>query len=381
MHLTYLGWLKPASLGLFLALVVSMNTQVEAQIQVPKDPYSLVLIRADLEDADKTLSMRDLDDDGALSEAEWAKLEWASKASQADLNRDKKLTQPEIALYFASQRKESDVEQIDRTVAERSMRKHDLNRNGQIDPNEITPAWPEEPQEIDVNSDGILTLSELTNAFAFRRVVRREIGIIGVDQGWAIKIRNRFDRDRDGGLNPDEWDGTPLPSSPEDFDEDGDKQLTLMEIATMLAKHRQKLGLTANDQLSARALIQGLDRNFDGTISKEELQPFEEQHPQVPEQLKAYDTNGDGNTTLMEIEKVLSERRDKLGYSDRDAAEAKRLILRHDQNRDKVIRKSELKKESGSGLLGEEVLPQADRNGDQAIDQDELARYLARQRS
>ena len=96
---------------------------------------------------------------------------------------------------------------------------------------------------------------------------------------------------------------------------------------------------------------------------------------------KPYDTNGDGNTMLMEIEKVLSERRDKIGYSDRDAADVERLILRHDQNRDKVIRESELKEESGSGFLGKEILPQADRNSDGSIDQDELARYLARERS
>jgi Ca2+-binding EF-hand superfamily protein len=149
------------------------------------------------------------------------------------------------------------------------MRKHDSNRNGQIDREEITSAWPEDPDEIDVDGDGILTLSELTNAFAFRRIVRAEIGIIGVDQGWAIKIRNRFDRDQDGKLSADEWTSTPMPSKPEDFDEDDDTRLSLMEIATMLAKHRQKLGLTAKDQLGARALISPFDRDFDGTVINE----------------------------------------------------------------------------------------------------------------
>ena len=366
------------SVAAFLSITVMPRAQ--AQIEVPEDPYSLVLVQADLEDANKTLSMRDLDDDGALSKEESEKLAWVSEAKKFDLNRDGKLTQPEIALYFASQRKEFEVEQIDRTVAERAMRKNDANRNGQIDPSEITSAWPEEPKEIDVDGNGILTLQELTRAFAFRRIVRRETGIIGVDQGWAIKIRNRFDRNRDGGLNSDEWDNTPLPGRPQEFDEDDDGRLALMEIATMLAKHRQELGLTANDQMMARALIQRLDRDFDGTISSEELKAFPESE-RLLEELKPYDTNKDGNTSLMEIEKVLSKRRDELGYTDADANNARRLIQRHDQNRDSVIRKDELRDKSAAGYLGKEVLPQADRNGDQSIDQDELARYLARQRS
>ncbi len=362
-------------------LLADWFTPARGQLATSEDLSSLVLIPSDLEDAQKTLAMRDLNDDGLLDAKEQEGLKWAKTSSKVDLNRDGKLTHLEISLHFASERDEYDVEQIDRTVATKAMRKHDTNGNGQIDRDEITPAWPEEPEEIDVNADGVLTLSELTQAFAFRRVVRGEIGIIGVDQGWAIKIRNRFDRDQDGGLNPDEWEGTPMPGKPEDFDEDDDKRLSLMEIATMLAKHRQKLGLTAKDQLAARAMIARFDGNFDGIVSEAERKPYEELLADAIAQLMELDKDKDGNVTLMEIEKELSERRDELGYTDRDAAEANRLIMRHDENRDRLLRKEELKETGGGGYLGREEMPQIDRNGDGAINQDELARYLARERS
>ncbi|MCC9603443.1 hypothetical protein LOC67_23080 [Stieleria sp. JC731] len=351
-----------------------------AQSEPVKDRYSLVLIQSDLDDANKTLAIFDLDDDGVLNETECKKLKWASLAGRADLNRNQLLSQPEIALHFASIREELDVEQIDRTVAERSIRKHDSNRNGQIDPEEITAAWPEEPDEIDANADGILTVEELTHAFAFRRVIRKEIGIIGVDQGWAIKIRNRFDRDGDGRLGPSEWEGTPMPAKPDGFDEDEDGLLSLTEIATMIAKHRQKLGLTPKDLLSARALMQPVDANFDGIATKEELALYVKLQPAIADGLLAFDTDGDGKTTMLEIEKEMGKRRDEKGYTDQDAAEAQRLMLRHDVNRDRVIRSGELKEKSGQGFLGKEVLPQADRDDNKAINQDELARYLARQR-
>lgn len=363
-----------------VAATLLLASRTIAQVASPDDPYSLVLIHADIDDADKVMAIRDVDKNGWLDDKERAPLAWSNKAVQYDLNRDGKLTHLEIALRFASQRDENDVEQIDRTVVSRAMQKYDKNRNGQIDPDELTSAWPEDPKEIDVNSDNILTIEELTNAFAFRRVVREETGIIGVDQGWAIKIRNRFDRDLDGGLNPDEWTNTPLPGNPESFDMDKDKRLSLLEIATMLAKHRQKLGLTAQDQLEARALILQFDTDFSGVITKEEMIPLIAALGDQIEKVKQFDSDKNDEISLLEIETVLSERRDELGYSDRDAAAAKLMITRHDENRDLRISKHELKDETSSGYLGKNEMPQIDRNTDGYIDQDELAKHLAREK-
>ncbi|PNY35633.1 hypothetical protein C2E31_17160 [Rhodopirellula baltica] len=353
---------------------------INAQEKQGADPLSLVLIQADLDDANKTLAIFDLDDDASLDEAECKKLKWAASVGDADLNHDQKLSQPEIALHFASVRDQLDIQQIDRTVAKRAIQKHDANRNGQIDPDEITSAWPPEPDQIDSNQDGILTVEELTHAFAFRRVVREEIGIIGVDQGWAVKISKRFDRDGDGKIGPSEWEQTPIPSNPEAGDEDGDGLLSVMEIATMLAKHRQKLGLTAKDLLTARNLVLPFDQDFDGVVSKAELARFVGLPESVTANLTAFDTNKDGDVSLLEIEKELGKRRDEKGYTDQDSAEANRLMMRHDVNHDKVIRADELKGKSGGGFLGKDVLPQADRDDNQAIDTDELARFLARER-
>ncbi len=372
---------RPIALATLLVAVCFAALPCKAQLIQADDPFTLVLILADLNDADKAMATHDVNEDGLLDDKEQATLRWPKSGRSDDINRDGRLTHLEIAIHFAAQRKENDVKQIDRTVVTRAMQMYDKNRNGQIDPDEITSAWPDDPDEIDVDKNGILTQTELANAFAFRRVVREEIGIIGVDQGWAIKIRNRFDQNRDGGLNPDEWSNTPMPDSPSAFDEDKDQRLTVLEIATMLAKHRQKLGLTANDQLAARALIASFDKDFSGVVSASEWKPVETLMSDEVRQLKEFDSNKDDAISLLEIETLLSKRRDELGFTDRDAEAAKVMIRRHDDNHDLRISASELKESSGNGFLGKEDLPQVDRNQDGVIDQEELARYLARESS
>ncbi len=352
----------------------------EAQLLTPHESrISTQLIAADLESANQTLAILDLNDDGALDQKEQAKLEWFAEAKEFDLDRNERLSQIEIAIYFAAQRDENDVEAIDITVTERAMKAHDANQNGQIDPDEISTAWPDDPHEIDVDQDGVLTFTELSRAFAFRRVIREELGILGVDQGWAIKIRTRFDRDRDGGLSEAEWQATPLPGDPAKFDENSDGRLSTLEMATMLAKHRQKLGLTGQDQLSIRPMFLTYDADFNGTISKQELERLTASGANVSELLDKWDINKDGEISLAEMEKELARLRDEKGYTDTHAQQASRLILRHDTNRDKHIGKNELNETESEGQLTKELFPQIDRNSDSVIDHEELARYLASQ--
>ena len=95
--------------------------------------------------------------------------------------------------------------------------------------------------------------------------------------------------------------------------------------------------------------------------------------------LQKWDTNKDGEISLLEVEKELARLRDQKGYTDQQAEQAKRLILRYDANHDKHISKSEVSEASGEGVLSKELFPQIDRNGDGVVDHDELARYLANQ--
>ncbi|MEM1227853.1 MAG: hypothetical protein AAGJ40_19345 [Planctomycetota bacterium] len=363
-----------------LAIIVSsLASSGWAQLVSNQEAYSLQLIASDLDDANQLISKYDINDDGAIDSDERQRLDPTMITARHDLNRDGRLTQVELALFAAGQRNEKGIEAIDRTVAERSMRKHDTNRNGQIDPSEISPAWPEQPDEIDVNRDGILTLSELTEAFAIRRFVRQEVGIIGVDQGWAIKIRNRHDNDRDGHLGDQEWSNTPLPGMPTAFDHDNDGRLSLMEIATMLAKHRQKLGLTAQDQLGLRAAIQPLDQDFNGILDPDEYNAVMANQPESLERLLQWDTDGNGSVTLAEMETKVSQIRAAKGYTDAHAAEARRIVQRQDGNRNQRIDMSELVSESTTGFMSQADLPNVDQDGDMAINTDELAKHIARQ--
>ena len=348
-----------------------------AQSSEKPDPFLLVLVSADLQNAEITLKQFDTNDNQWIDKDERRNLPWRESAVQFDLNRDDKLTHLEIAVYFASQREEHDVQEIDITVVSRALNKYDLNRNGQIDPNERTDAWPEDPDEIDENADGVLSKSELTKAFAFRRVVRNELGIMGVDQGWSIKIRNRFDEDGNGKLGPAEWKRTPLPNDPSKGDENEDGQLSQFEMAKMLARYRQKIGINPKDQLAARAAFAPLDSDFDGVISKAEWMPIEAQNSDAIARLKEFDANKDDMITLKEVEQELTRRRDEKGYLPRHDAEAMKLMMRHDINRDKRISLSELRKEKTEGYLSTGDLPNIDRDADEFISRDELARYVA----
>jgi Ca2+-binding EF-hand superfamily protein len=134
----------------------------------------------------------------------------------------------------------------------------------------------------------------------------------------------------------EEWKSAPLPDDPAKFDENGDGRLSTLDIATLLAKHRQKLGLTEQDQLGFRPMFVQFDKDFDGIVSKQELEQLVAQGANISEVLEKWDI-------------------------------------------DKHVSKNELTDTDGSDALSKEQFPQIDRIGDGVINRDEMARYLASQ--
>ncbi len=131
--------------------------------------------------------------------------------------------------------------------------------------------------------------------------------------------------------------------------------------------------------MQSRSIILRLDEDFDGILPKKQLDELRENASPLVDQLLTYDKNKDGTVTLYEIEKIMGEARDKMGYTAKDAAAARTLIARHDRNANSMIEMSELNKQAENGYLTTVDLPQIDRDGNTQITLDELARHLARQ--
>ncbi len=364
-----------------VAVPLSMSlAQLSAQtVESNTDLYSLILVESDLGEATRAMTVYDTNDDRFIDDAERKRLPWKEEATRFDLNRDGKLTHLEVALRVAMIREEKGITQFDINNVNTFMGRYDANRNGQLDPDEISRGWPSQPQDYDENNDGILTVAELATRFAFNRGLRREMGIEAIDQTGAVRIVRQLDRDGDKMLDADERKSANLPKAAKEFDENSDGKLGIMEIATMFAKHRMDTGLTKPDQAKVRRLFERFDPDRDGKIEFEGdvATQFDDS---LKQQLGQYDTDGDGAITVSEVEQVVAASRKEKGYVEVDFKQAVSLMTRHDKDRSTFLEASELPDTASSGMLSAKTMGQADLDDDDRISLDELARFLAAQR-
>jgi Ca2+-binding EF-hand superfamily protein len=253
-----------------------------------------------------------------------------------------------------------------------------------LEPDEIeSGGWPPQPSEYDGNGDGILTAREMAAQFAFNRSLRREMGIEAVDNVGANYLLKQFDKDNDKKLAADEHAKAPLPKLAKDFDENEDGKLGVVELATMLAKHRRDAGLSKPDTVKIRNIFRQFDLDADGRIELKGLAGLSVVGGvSVEKQLgETYDGNQDGVVTIAEVEKVVAAARKERGYAEEEFQKAKQMITRHDRNNSKHIEESELFEKPETGYLPKSMFKNADLNDDGKVGLDELARYFAKQKS
>lgn len=345
----------------------------------PRDPVSLSLLEMDLTGATSLLRSHDLDDNGSLNKTERKRLSWSEEeVKRFDLNRSGDLQHVEIALKLADERVEHGIVQMDSILAERYTRQYDSNRDGILQLRELDAnTFTDNADSFDTNSDGELSEKEFIRGLAFERKFRDELGVKGCDQGGAMKLINRGDKNGDRRIEPDELQAAGLNSKLMAYDRNGDERLSVSELAEHLAARRNRLGLTPSDQLTARGILRQIDRNRDSKIDGDEIPPT-----QGTSFLDMYDADKDGAVTELEIESVFAKRRKELGYDDEAGARAAILIQRNDTDRSKSLSKQELVA-SGSDRdspLSPTKLPLIDKDRDQNISLQELARYLQKTR-
>ncbi|WP_372717772.1 hypothetical protein [Novipirellula sp.] len=347
----------------------------------PSDLLSLVLIQSDLSDATQTMTICDADEDGFIDAVERKRLPWRDEHATFDLNHDGKLTHLEVAIYLANKRDSLGITQFDRNNSQVFIKRHDSNRNGQLDADEIAAGWPPDPSKFDKDADGIITVSEIAEQFAFNRELRRELGIEAVDNMSAIKVIKKFDKDGDQNLDAKELAAAGLPLDARGHDDNGDGKLNNMELAILFSKHRRELGLSKSDGVKAKRIIAMADYNQDGKISQDEMRTGAfSADGDAAQQYTRFDANSDGTVTLGEVQTYIASERKQLGFSDEHIANARRLLLRHDTDRSTFIEPAELSSDtSGPGKLPASTMKAADENQDGRLSLQELAKHLAKQ--
>lgn len=358
--------------------LVSWPEEVRAQQTAKKeDHYSLILVQWDLFEAQKVMTICDVDEDGFINKSETRRFPWRDDFEKVDQNKDSRVTHLEVAIQLAQQRAEHDITQFDINNSKAGIRKRDKNGNGQLDPDEIAMGWPRDTTEYDHNSDGIITMIEYAQLLAYKRGLKRELGIEAVDNMSSVTAIKQYDADRDGFLNKGEWTEAGLPRDGSLHDDDGDSRLSQIELAILFSKHRRDTGLSKSDAVQAKRLIQAADFNRDGKLTDKEVESgafFGGEDG--PTKYTKFDANSDGTVTLGEIQTYIADERKRKGFDDDDLAEAKRLLLRYDQNRSTFLESDEFPDNPTSQRMKKDSLEKADKDGDQRISLEELAKHL-----
>ena len=368
----------------------SLLSKTHAQVG---DLFELELVRDDLVQAKRALTIFDLDDDGSIDQKEQELIDWEDQHLEPyDLNGNGRLTQSEIAIRFAHQRRKHGITQEDVNTVDGILELHDKNSDNRLDANEAK-RWVGLPEDCDLDEDTFLSEEEIRRAAATERGYRRASGIEGADQNLARIYMSENDTNGDRKLDIAEFNlAPPVKERFKDIDENGNGKVELIELATSFAKQRMGLGLTPYDQTQIHNVFKR-DKNRDGMISlldfpatfqqfqiQQDMQSLGPGHP-FKKLLSRFDANDDKTVSRKEVESTFAKERKAKGSLLVDHRLGSKMLVRHDRDRNNFIDEEELFDSPRQGQLGKTVLAKADRNRDSKLSLDELVFYFAKQRT
>ncbi|QDV83656.1 EF-hand domain-containing protein [Stieleria magnilauensis] len=271
-----------------LSIVIVTDTASAQVLSGDKpDLYALVIAPIDLTDATRSMTVYDTDEDGSIDKEEQKRIDWKDEIEQFDLNRDGKLTHLELCVRFAKLRGDSGVTQQVVNNANIYLRRNDRNGNGQLDPDEIATMLAKHRRDsgmsksdlakvrsvferYDRNSDGTIDTDEFVAAegpfsngsgtnplseldkngdgeltqMEVQQVITQTRKTLGFDDGHlaeARKLLTRHDKNRSTFIDESELFETPVSGQLaktilKQADQDDDKRVSLIELATYLAK-------------------------------------------------------------------------------------------------------------------------------------------------
>ena len=189
------------------------------------------------------MAAHDLDGNGQLSSQE-APDSMLPQPHGKHAGVDGLLSILDLGEMFSTDRKEKGVDAVDQEKALNMILGCDKNCDAAVDREEILLPGGSLLVEYDSNADGIVRLDEI---IAVLGKSKREFGFTAADSAAAQLLLKRHDRNRNGTIEADELFKTSEASQGRltvdlmpVIDKDGDKALTLEELAQYTAKHQSR---------------------------------------------------------------------------------------------------------------------------------------------
>lgn len=338
------------------------------------DPMRVTLIPADQSAAAETMQRFDRDGDGVLTVDEMERLPWLAAPQRFDVNRNNRLTELEVAIYFANVRRQFRIRPQDVTYATKILNCYDTDGNNALNRDEAQKLpFPIDLEQLDANRDDEISVFELAG-----EMVRtgREHAVMPLDQWYAVRYIHLYDANDSRALEQDEVGEIGWPSDSLPFDANGDQRVTFAEIASGLAQRRAEAGVELCDEHSAVAYMHRFDANDDRQLDLDELAKGGE----FPDP-SGFDADRDARATVFELAVAFAKRRQQEKIEPQDRLAAAKLITRYDTNRNGSVDLNELLTERHEvGVFDADSFIQFDVNDDQLLSRLEVAAFLARQR-
>ncbi|TWU46941.1 hypothetical protein [Rubripirellula reticaptiva] len=285
---------------------------VEVTLKLAAEREEAGIVQMDSILADRYTSRYDSDRDGKLQLDELEDNTFSDQIDSYDRNSDDELSSDELIRGLASERKFRDllgIKGCDQGGAMSLINRGDGDGDRQLALDELEAIALElSVMEFDRNSDKLLSVSELAEYLADRRM---RMGMTPSDQLLARNLIRKADQDGDGLVPATLFQQAGTDSDLGSPDENGDSSLSLLELETYLAKRRKQLGFDDEAAQRASILIARNDSNSDRKLSKSELvaSGANRDSPLSPERLTLVDQDGDSEIDMQELARFIQKTR------------------------------------------------------------------------
>ncbi len=285
---------------------------VEVTLKFAAEREQAGIVQMDSILAERYTARYDQNRDGKLQLSELQNNTFSDQIDAYDRNSDDELSSEELIRGLAFERKFRDeigVKGCDQGGAMSLINQGDSDGDRQLTSDELKGIDLDSSiMKFDRNANDRLSVSELAEYLADRRM---EMGMTPSDQLLARNVIRKADQDGDG-LVPanlfQQADGDADLGSPDD---NGDGNLSLLELETYLAKRRKRLGFDDDAAQRASILIARNDSNSDRKLSKSELvaSGANRDSPLSPLKLSLVDQDGDAAIDMQELARFIQKTR------------------------------------------------------------------------
>ncbi|QDV47952.1 EF hand [Stieleria neptunia] len=283
---------------------------VEVTLKLATERENAGIVQMDSILADRYTKRYDSNRDGKLQLRELEDNTFSDQIDSYDRNSDDELSPEELIRGLAFERKFRDelgVKGCDQGGAMSLINQGDANGDRQLGGDELeTVGLDAATMKFDRNDSESLSVSELAEYLADRRM---RMGMTPSDQLLARNVIRRADQDGDGLVSADRFRQADSDLDLGSPDENGDGNLSLLEMETYLAKQRQRLGFDDEAAKRASILIARNDSNGDRKLSKAELvaSGANRDSPLSPQKLSLVDQDGDAAIDMKELARFIQK--------------------------------------------------------------------------